>query len=456
MRWWFGGAIVAGAMFWWSVAPSSADLADYVRKPDAEFAWRSVNHTSNETGTVFTLHLTSQKWQDIVWEHAVQVYLAKNVPPKPTMLIWVTGGKPNPVAIIAGLEISRLAQVPVAFLYDIPNQPLLGNKREDALIAETFVRYLQSGDENWPLLFPMVKSVVRAMDALQAFARQEWKTEVRHFVVSGASKRGWTTWLTASLQDPRVVAIAPMVIDVLNMPEQLAWQVKSLGGYSTMLRDYIDAGLIPMPQTERAKKLWSMVDPYVYRQKFTVPKLIVLGSNDPYWASDALNLYWDGLPGEKWVLYVPNAGHDLRDRKALDPTAQLRRSVYTLSAFVRRQANGQPMPKFTWKHTADASTATLEITWEITATDAAGRTAAVPVAARLWVADAPTRDFRTATWTSRDLPLPANQHRLTSQVDVPKTGCRALFGELEFRDGDQPFWLSTQMQIVGTPTPAKP
>src|SRR5262249_10139535 len=136
--------------------------------------------------------------------------------PKATMLLWNTGGKPSPTSIALAFDLAGKIKAPVAFLYGIPNQPLLGNKKEDALIAETFVRYLKTGDASWPLLFPMAKSLARAMDALQEFARQEWKAEVRSFVVTGGSKRGWTTWLTA-VADPRVKAIAPLVIDTLNM-----------------------------------------------------------------------------------------------------------------------------------------------------------------------------------------------------------------------------------------------
>lgn len=38
---------------------------------------------------------------------------------------------------------------------------------------------------------------------------------VEKFLVSGASKRGWTAWLVGGVDD-RVVAIAPIVMDMLN------------------------------------------------------------------------------------------------------------------------------------------------------------------------------------------------------------------------------------------------
>src|SRR5262249_40523025 len=160
---------------------------------------------------------------------------------------------------------------------------------------------------------------------------EEWKTDIKSFIISGGSKRGWTSWLTAAA-DGRVKAIAPLVIDTLSMMAQLEHQKKSFGEYSEMIHDYVERGLAPIPKTELGLKLWQMVDPYTYRDKLTLPKLLINGNNDPYWTVDALNLYWDGLKGSKYVTYVPNAGHDLREGgKDGDRT----KAVNALAAFAR-------------------------------------------------------------------------------------------------------------------------
>src|SRR5262249_45449859 len=154
-----------------------------------------------------------------------------------------------------GMQLAEKTKAPVAILYGIPNQPLLEGKKEDALIAETFVRHLDTKDDDWPLLFPMAKSVVKAMDALQAFSKEGWKAPVKSFVISGASKRGWTTWLSGA-SDPRVQAIAPMVIDTLNMVPQMEHQKETLGAYSDMIHDYTERKLVPIPDTDPAHRLW--------------------------------------------------------------------------------------------------------------------------------------------------------------------------------------------------------
>jgi PhoPQ-activated pathogenicity-related protein len=71
-----------------------------------------------------------------------------------------------------------------------------------------------------------------------------------------------------------VKAIAPLVIDTLNMPAQMKGQVAAFGKPSEMIKDYTERKLVPIPDTPEAQKLWRMIDPYVYRDKLTLPKLI--------------------------------------------------------------------------------------------------------------------------------------------------------------------------------------
>jgi len=189
------------------IAPKShADLQKYVDKPEPAFEWQVKTKIGREqTGDrIYDLQFVSQTWRGEKWRHQLQVYQAADATPGAKMFLWVTGGSASAQTNALGLELARKIKAPVAFVYHIPNQPLLeGNLREDDLIAETFVRYLKSEDDNWPLLLPMVKSVVKAMDVLQAFSKKEWSAPVDQFIVAGASKRGWTTWLTAAV-DPRV------------------------------------------------------------------------------------------------------------------------------------------------------------------------------------------------------------------------------------------------------------
>ncbi len=252
------------------------ELRDYVKRAEPNFSWKKLATAETPQGVVHTLEVTSQKWQGIVWTHGLQVVVPKGVKPQATMVLWNQGGKPSAGSAVLALQIAERVQAPVAFLYGVPNQPLFGGKTEDALIAETFVKYLETDDGTWPLLFPMVKSVVKSMDAIQAFAKTEWQFDVTHFVVTGASKRGWTSWLTAATGDPRVKAIAPLVIDTLGFAAQMQNQLVAFGKPSEMIADYTKAGLIPIPESPAARKLWAMVDPWAYRDALTLPKMLVM------------------------------------------------------------------------------------------------------------------------------------------------------------------------------------
>ena len=419
-----------------TATPAWADLEAYVRKAESEFGWKLKGKSESEQSNdrIYDLHFISQNWQEHTWAHQLQVYQPRNAAPNSTLFLWVTGGSARPAHVALGLALARKIKAPVAFLYHIPNQPLLESKlREDDLIAETFVRYLKTKDETWPLLFPMVKSVVKAMDVLQAFGKQEWGEPVNKFIISGASKRGWTAWLTAAI-DRRVGAVAPVVIDTLNMGAQMPRQLKAFGAYSTRLAPYTSRGLVPIPETPEGQRLLSMVDPWAYRDRLSLPKLIINGSNDSYWATDALNLYWNELPGNKWVVYVPNAGHDLkrRDRPESDQLADL---VNALAAFSRHQISGTSMPKLAWKH--ESATGKLRLTIEATPR---------PMGARLWVAQTPTQDFRTATWKEQAVTF--SNGIVVGEVTPPEKGYLAFYGEVDYEIDGVKYHLCTQVRTT--------
>ena len=136
-------------------------------------------------------------------------------------------------------ELRMVPNQPVVFKDDPPHKP----RTEDDFIAYTWKKFLRTGDERWPARLPMTKSAVRAMDTVTAFTGvgRRRRSQVDAFVVSGASKRGWTTWTTAAV-DTRVVAIAPAVIDLLNVEPSFIHHWRAYGAWSDAVKDYVEQG----------------------------------------------------------------------------------------------------------------------------------------------------------------------------------------------------------------------
>lgn len=221
------------------------------------------------------------------------------------------------------------------------------------------------------------------MDAVQEFSKQTLNHQIKRFVVSGASKRGWTTWLTAAA-DKRVVAIAPMVIDILNMPVNLDYQVQMWKEYSIQIEDYVKLGIPQTARSEKGEAITTMVDPYSYRRKLTMPKMLFMGTNDAYWTVDAIKHYIDSIPGQNFVHYVPNAGHDLGDKK---------QAMAALSAFFGATLANTPYTICTPRITYSKKGITLKV-------DAS---ADVLVDAMLWSTNSTDTDFRNDTWEGKVL-----------------------------------------------------
>ncbi len=412
-----------------AVAPESAtkEIVKFLEKPEPAFTWQQVDQQVVRGSTIRHLKLTSQTWHDLTWQHDLLVYEPAKLVHSDHMLLYITGGangKESAMDVDTGIAVATACQARVAMLHQVPNQPLLGGKFEDDLITETWLRYLDSGDTSWPLLFPMTKSAVKAMDALEQLAAKESWSPIQGFIVTGASKRGWTTWLTAA-NDKRVIGFAPMVIDMLNFSKQIKHQYELWGKASEQVHDYTSKNLIRrdgVPRNEREAMLWLMMDPYHYRQKCTQPKLLVVGANDPYWATDAMTIYWDDLDGEKFIYRGANAGHGLEGSRE--------KALQTLAVFFDRVIRQQPLPTLQW--TQQSSDKSLELS---VSSDQS------PRKVTLWVAKSATMDFRKSVWTPSTLISKDDQWQ--ASVPVDNQSHAAAYIELTFDDDGRPFTLST-------------
>lgn len=402
-------------------------LENYVQKADPSYAWKKIDTTNTSGFTITHLELTSQTWHDHVWTHHLQVVRPREVSHPGIAFLFVTGDGTGRSSLPIAMAVAERGGAIAAVLTRVPNQPLYDGRKEDALIAYTFDQYLKSGDETWPLLLPMVKSAVRAMDTVQAWAQTEHQQKVEKFVVSGASKRGWTTWLSAAA-DARVCAIAPMVIDMLNMRAQTEWAQKVYGRQSEQIHDYTELGLVEKMDAPPMAKLRGIVDPYSYRARYNIPKLLLLGTNDPYWTVDSLRHYWSDLPGPKLVYQTPNAGHNLGGG---------REALQTLAAFFQMVADGQEIPSMDWQMNGNGKPGV------------AVKLNRSPKKALLWTADSNTRDFRQAKWTSRELPFRSEAKEISTEVERPSSGYRAFMAEVVLGSPTgRDYRLSTQVQVT--------
>jgi PhoPQ-activated pathogenicity-related protein len=420
-------------------------LDDYIAKPDASYTYSVVQTIDHPLGKVYILDMKSQTWRTekevnrTLWQHWLTVIVPNDVT-SDTALLFINGGsnRGNPPSGPEGMlaQIAVQTKTVVADLKMVPNQPLIftddpGNERyEDAIIAYTFDKFLKTQDGSWPLLLPMVKSAVRAMDTVQDHLAKatSGKVKINGFVVAGGSKRGWTTWLTGAV-DKRVRAIAPIVIDVLNMGPQMQHHYAAYGFYSKAIGDYEQMKVLGRLDSQSGSDIRNFVDPYEYRTRYTMPKFLINSSGDQFFLCDSAQFYYKDLPANKYLLYCANTDHGLNDSNA----------DKALVAWYTAILTGRELPSFTW----DAAEPGHMVV------NAKTR----PTQVMLWTATNPTaRDFRLETIgkTWQSAPLTGNDKGVyDARVEAPEKGWAAYFVELQFDSGTAtPYRFSTEVRIV--------
>lgn len=423
--------------------PAQTAIDEYVQKPDAAFRWKIVSTQATPHGKVVVVDMVSQKWltkeqvNRTLWQHWVTLMIPNKIT-SDTGLLMIGGGKNGGDAPTEPskemMAVASATGTVVAELKMVPNQPLIFHgdgipRTEDDLIAYTWDQFIKTGQPNWLARNAMIKSAVRAMDTMTAVTAEVADGfKVDKFVVAGASKRGWTTWLTGAM-DKRVVAIIPIVIDVLNTDKSMRHHFAAYGYWAPAIGNYVQHHIMERMDHPRLAEAYTLVDPFFYRHRLTMPKLMLNAAGDQFFLPDSSKFYFDKLPGEKFLRYVPNTDHGMDGSDALE----------TLVAFYSMIVREKPRPEFSWTQ----SEGQLKVT-----------SATKPIEVRLWQATNPiARDFRMESlgkkYTSTVLESQPNG-AFVANVPEPNEGWTAYFVELAF-DSGSPYPIKLTTNVVVTP-----
>ncbi len=419
-------------------------LDRYVKQPDPTYSYRIADTVHGDGFTSYIVEMTSQTWRKptevdrTVWKHWMTIVKPDRVDGT-TGYLFITGGStkdkaPNGLNA-AYTEIAVTTHSVAAELQDVPNEPLTfaddpKPRSEDGIIAYTWIKFMKGGDDTWPLRLPMTKAAVRALDTITAVmaSPEAGAVKVEKFVVSGGSKRGWTTW-TAAAVDKRIVAVIPASIDLLNLEKSFDHHYRVYGFWAPAVKDYDQAGVMDWTGTPEYRKLLEIEEPYSYRDRLTMPKFMVYAAGDQFFLPDSSRFYFDDLRGEKYLRYVPNADHSLKNTDARQ----------SMLAYYQAFLSGTPRPRFTWDFLPNGD---IRVT-----------TKDKPAAVKVWQAVNPEhRDFRLETLgpAYRDSDLQESSPGVyVAHVAKPDKGWSAYFVEMTYASGGKyPFKFTTAVRVA--------
>jgi PhoPQ-activated pathogenicity-related protein len=195
------------------------------------------------------------------------------------------------------------------------------------------------------------------------------------------------------------------------MAPQFVHHWEAYGFYAPAVKDY-DAFDLPCKSiTPAGQALLEIIDPYTYRERYTMPKLILNSAGDQFFVSDSSRFYYDDLPGPKLLRYSVNTDHSQSIDVGLEALSWLDNIL-----------DGKTGPQYTWRFEDDGS---IRV-----------ETTTRPKKVLLWQATNPfARDFRLETmgeqWTSTELQDIGNGV-YEARVESPQQGWTAFLVELIF------------------------
>jgi PhoPQ-activated pathogenicity-related protein len=371
---------------------NAALLDDYVNSGPAYVKYDILPELAlNGTGKVGTkgmswtaqaVNVTSQKWlteddwgadwggKDAQWWHLVYIITPSEIKTPGWKTLYVTGGQNDDkqydannmdmqlcgtLAMTTGQVTVSLFQVPNVPFYikSEPNEPRL---TQDAALAHTFVHYMdyiKNGgneesltDAEWIVLLPMVKAGFAAIKVVDEIMGD---SSTSNWQVTGASKRGWTSWLMGAVDASRPVeqqkirSILPIVLDGLNFHEFFHLHYDIYGGWSFTMQKFVDVGFTGRIDTSEMKSLLKIMDPYNYLDRLKgMPKFVSDSTGDEWFIPDDARNWIDKAKenGPIHLSMIPDADHSM--------VTGLASLIPNLGTFIHNVAQGVSNPNIEW------------------------------------------------------------------------------------------------------------
>jgi PhoPQ-activated pathogenicity-related protein len=434
---------------------SSFPLQAYVEAPDETFRYEIRETVLGESWTEYRIYMVSGTWltheevDEPEWWHWLTMVVPDGLR-ETESLIYIGGGwRGDTIPIAANKEMIEAALITgsvVSQISNIPFQPLdfKGDTKEgvfeDELIAFGWLQFLEGGAtedlQEWLARFPMTRAVVRAMDVVQEVSAIKHQ-EVEEFFVAGASKRGWTTWTVAAVDD-RVMGIAPVVIDLLNVIPSFQHHWQCYGEWAPAIDDYKNQGIMNRIETDEFLSMLKLVEPYQFLERLTMPKLLINATCDEFFVTDSWKFYWNDLQGENYLQYVPNVGHGLHGSYLPE----------NLVSFYHSTITDTKIPDFQWHISQDTIFAQIPL--------------GLDYQIRLWEAvNEKDRDFKLyvvgeEAWKMTTLEISADGS-YTIPIIAPENGYKGALVELVFNpDSEFPLTLTTGTVVTPDTYPYDP
>ncbi|NOR33896.1 MAG: PhoPQ-activated pathogenicity-like protein PqaA type [Bacteroidales bacterium] len=430
-------------------------LKAYVETADDAFRYEIIETVRGESWTEYRVHMVSGTWltseevDETEWWHWLTMVVPDEIRETESLMHIGGGSRSDTIPGAANKEMINAALTTgsvVSYLHNVPFQPIdftgdnVDGVFEDDLIAFAWLQFMQGGAtedlQHWLPRFPMSRAVVRAMDVVQEICESKHQ-EVDGFFVTGASKRGWTTWTVAAV-DERVVGIASVVIDMLNLIPSFQHHWQCYGEWAPAIDPYVNLGIMDWMEEDEFLAMLKLVEPYQFLDRLTMPKLLINATCDEFFVTDSWKYYWNDLQGENYLQYVPNVGHGLHGSYLPE----------NLLSFYQRTITESEIPNFKWCIRHDTIYAEVE--------------AGIDYQIRIWEAVNPEgRDFKSyvvgeEAWQMTALDLSENGS-YALPITAPERGYKGALVEVVFNpDSDFPLTLTTGTVITPDSYPFAP